>query len=58
MKLPSDANSEIVLDLQGVAEIIGMGGRLESEWVADFDRNRWPDCRVIRKFSRYSTLSW
>jgi hypothetical protein len=20
------------------------GGRLQSEWVADFRRNRWPDC--------------
>jgi len=32
----------IVRTTQGVAEIIGIGGRLQSYWVADFDRNQWP----------------
>jgi hypothetical protein len=35
------------------------GGRLRSEWVADFRRNRWPDCVGIsgRLASDYAFLS-
>jgi hypothetical protein len=34
------------------------GGRLQSEWVADFRRNRWPDCVGItgRFASDYARL--
>lgn len=45
MKLPSDAKGG---DGERGSESIGIGGRLESEWVADFDRNRRPTCRGIR----------
>ena len=36
-------------ELRGWPESNGIGGRLESESVADFDRNRWPACRGIRR---------
>jgi hypothetical protein len=36
------------------------GGRLQSEWVADFRRNRWPHCvgTTSRFASNYACRSW
>jgi hypothetical protein len=39
---------------------VSQSGRLQSEWVADFRRNRWPDCVGIsgRLPSDYAGMRW
>jgi len=35
------------------------GGRLQSEWVADFRRNRWPECLGITgRFASDYAAAW
>ena len=41
--------------LRGWPKSIGIGGRLESEWVADLHRNRRPACRGIRSHDHWKS---